>query len=517
MAKEEEFKYGSFSVPNGEAKYQVIRWGWKGLNRTDRIDTGQLTDSSGVMVDPPYTYPQKDVHEWPGMDYAEPISIHGFDDRLLVVYRDDGKIKADYCRYHDGQTDKKTYVISDANGNMSDFSARTAVQFNAVDTSSGSVPSYTYDRKILIFPDAYSIPFDFDSTGSGGHFRTSENPVPGIQYGTVYGSRVFGVDENNVYASVYNNYADWSLDTADSSSSDNAWMSMSQSNSKADGSFTAIATYDNHPVLFKKDFLQLVYNNRNPFRIVDVGSYGADSQNAVAEMGGVLYFASQDKLYGFTGGTPKDVGKKLEIDNFSGAALGSFKDTLYMYVDGNLYAYSAGVWSCLGPVISGGDTVNIKQFATLDYGMCALTDDGNGGKSISFITWSDDALEELTGDVWDDSYTGDWWFETDIFALGRLDIRRVKKLSLLCTGAPGAEVSAYILRDGEVFNAADAEKSGEIQFPDDADGNQQRIMRVLTRQHSGYMHRLRIAGRGWVRIEAAEIKISWGGDVYVEG
>lgn len=513
MAKQDEFRYLSASVPEGEAKYRVIRWGWNGLNRTDKIDTGQLTDAEGCMADPPYMIPLKDPQYYYVGQNMEIISIHGFDKRLVIVFRQGGKIKV-YVTLPSIGTSGVAYdgtgaiVIGNALGTDEDLRPRSVVQFNVVDTSSGNIATYTYDRKLLIYPDRFSIGNYYDpGSGENGSFNTPGNPIPAIRMAAVYGSRVFGVDDNSVYASAYNSYVDYTLDTADDTSSAHAWMSMSQSNTEADGAFTAIAAYDNHAVLFRKDFMQLVYNNKNPFRIVDVGQYGCDNPLAVTSMGGALYFASQNKVYRFTGGTPKVISDKLEAGNLSGAKLGAFGDTLWMQADSGLYTYKGGVWSQVGP-LPGGKTV--LDFTETDYGLCALLSDR---RSIVFLDMDLDAVGEEKAPYWEPEYSGDWWFDTDLMALGVLDVRRAKKLSLLCEGRAGAEVSVWLMAGAEAFDPDSAVKVGTLSFP--ADG--MKMLRVLTRQFSGTMHRLRIGGHGYVKVYAAEMKISWGGEVYVEG
>lgn len=492
MAKNGNYVYLNAAIPSAENKYSLIRWGWGGLNRTDKFDTGSITDCSGVTVDPPYVYPLKNTIEL--RSYSEPISIHGFDDDLLVIYRDGGKIKVDYVT---PSGTAYTGVMHDAKGNASDFEPRTAVQFNVASNTENIIDA-TYVRKILIFPDAYSMDLNVTSRFTPADLGDT---YPDIRYGTVYGSRVFGVDDNLVYASYYNDYARWDLDTADDYNEANAWVSMSQSNAKADGNFSAIATYDNHVVLFKRDFMQLVYNDNNPFRIVDVGAYGCDNPYAVTECGGVLYFASPDGIYAFTGGTPKKISNDLNIKTFTGTVLGAYKDTVYIYTGDDLYTYKDGVWSCAGDVDGG-----IRQFATTDYGIIALCENGK----IKLVDWDSENPPPVIGDT-AITYPTEWWFETDLMALGKLDIRRIKKISILCDIAQGASVDVYLIKDGESFSTSTAHLVGQ------SNGNGQVLLRVLTRQTSAYMHRLRIVGHGNVKIYAAELKISWGGDVYVEG
>lgn len=505
MAEKENFYYGSVAIPSYENKYSIIRWGWNGLNKSDKLDTGQLTDSCGVVVDPPYIIPMKKAKEF--AKYSAPIAIFGFNSNLLVIYKDGDDIKEDVINPMKEIVDTGTFT----GDTVADDVKRTAVQFNVVDTSSGNIAAYTYDRRILLYPDGYSIKMDF--SGEPATFMTQY--VPRANYATVYGSRVFGVNDDSVFCSKYNSYVDYSLDTADDTNDANAWYSMSQSNTKADSKITAVTTYDNHVVVFKAGFMQLIYNNKNPFRIVDVGEYGCDNQYAVTEMNGVLYFASKDSVYRYGGGTPKKISKPLEIGDYSGAVLGSFKNKMFLFVNGHLYSYmyntSEGTWSDLGEIIRDGNAVNVKQFASLDYGIAALLSNGE----IIFIDWDNESVETAGGNPmeWEEEYPDEWWFETDFITAGKLDIRRVKKLSLLCEIEKGAYVEAYLLRDGEKFDKEISLFAGKTS--DDRDGFV--MLRVLTRQTSGYMHRLRIHGHGKVKIYAAELKISWGGDIYVEG
>lgn len=493
MAKDNnEFVYGAQYIPSGESKSRVIRWNFGGLNLTNDIDTGQLTGASGVIVDPPEIKAVLKQKEY--KTYTEPISIHGFGDVLLVIYRSGGKIKADYIK--PGNI-KYTGEIGTAKGTGEDFTERYAVQFN-VASNTENIAASTYVRKILIYPDRVSMDFNITSDFQTASLGETDPP---IKYASVYCSRLFGVNDDLVYASSFNNYADFDLDTADESSSANAWVSMSQSNVKADGRFTAIATYANHVVLFKKDFMQLVYNNKNPFRIVDVGSYGCDNPYALTECGGVLYFASGESVYSFTGGTPKKINGELGRLNLDGAVFGSYKDRVYMQISDGLYTYKSGVWSKLN------SDNNIKQFATTSWGIVALCKDGK----IRIIDYDEDAFDNAGGNAENElggkEYENDWWFETDFFAAGRIDVRRIKKVSVLCDIASGASVRAYLMRPEDKYTT-----TTKAVLESTVGGR--RLMRRMIRMTSCYMHKMRIAGSGDVKILAIELLLSWGGDVF---
>ena len=553
--KDEEFRYGESSIPTGEKKYSIIRWNWNGLNREDDIDTGQLSDASGIVADPPYIEPVKTAKRI--MSLANGIPIHTSGTPLTPVEtatRHTGKpisLFYDYLNAYgvlslvwlDQDTNKITvsryyYINKDypgtltphgwydlidfelGAGGLSDLTKpRTSVIFKAVDTSSDNIMLYTYDWKQLIYPDCYSLPII--NSGSASAFNTQENPIPTPRMATVYNSRVFGVTINDLLtASVFNSYADYSLDTAVDISSAHAWASMAGSNTDADGRITAITAFDNHVVIFRKDFMQLVYNNKNPFRIVDVGEYGCDNNKAWTILNGVLYFASKDKIYAYKGGTPKEISAKIGIGDLAGAVLGSFKDAVWVQTKDTMYLYKpkTGAWSDVQ--IAPFDNVygKVVQFATMDYGLAALVDRDSTGSSpvyeLYMMDWDTDLmdLDDNAAPDWESEYAGEWWFETDLMALGRLDVRRVKKFSMLCEGSEGAEVAVWLMKDGEPFDEDTSVKIGEMTFDDDG----YHLMRILTRQFSATMHKLRFAGSGYVKIHAAELKISWGGDIYVE-
>lgn len=553
--KKQEFQYGSAFLPEGEKKYSVIRWGWNGLNREDKIDTGQLTDMSGMLCDPPYMEPAKKAKTaidfqngipvrnqgdiWTPVSSAPrhsgtPISIDGNfiqDTVVSLIWRDENTGKITLSRYAYWPQDLSAtyphgwYVMGEfqlGTAGLADESIpRTILLFNAVDTSSGNIAAYTYDRKQLVYPDRYSVPTT--ASGSAASFNTQSNPVPYLKFATVYNSRVFGVtDDDLVVASAYNSYVDYSLDTADDVSSAHAWASMAGSNTDASGSVTAMTTYGNHVVIWRRDFMQLVYNNKNPFRIVDVGRYGCENNKAWVILNGVLYFASSDKVYAYTGGTPKEISGKLDAGDLTGATLGGFGDRVWMQTKDSLYTYNtkSGAWSDVGLAPFGGFYQKIKQFATLDYGLVALVDTNPANPGNSFrlyiVDWNTElmGLSEDAAADWNPEYQGTWYFITDLMALGRLDVRRVKKFSMLCEGNAGATVSVYLLKDGKRYSAFMPDELCVGTFTFDKKGFHK--LRVLTRQFSADMHQLYFTGSGYVKVYAAELKVAWGGDLYVE-
>lgn len=501
--KDEHLPYGSVTLPNAERRYSLIRWGWKGLNRTNTIDSGNITDCSNVYINPPYVDVCADFIEYGS--FGDVISMFAFDNFLIVVVKYEGNVKLLQLLNTPKDATKVT-VIEKSLGSAKDIEPpRSIVQFNtAVDTE--NIAAADYVKKLLIYPDMVSVELKYNEAIGVDNvmqepetFDVEGSPQPPIKYAAVYASRLFGVSDTKVYASQFNNYSGWKLDTADDISEANAWMSMTQSNTKADGVFTGIWVYDNHVVLFKQDFTHLVYSNNNPFRIVDITSYGANNQNAITEANGVLYFASRDNVYAFTGGIPKAIGSELGISDYRGACLGHFKDKMYMCVGDKMYIYRNSVWSSRdlkGKIIT--------QFATNDNGLYGLV-----GSTGQLILIDSDEHEDANGTNGNIKYE-DWWFETDLMCAGNMDIRRAKKISLFCEAEKGSSVAVYLLRDGEKF---DPDMPKVLSF-DNFGNSGKRVLRGMIRGYSGFAHKLRISGSGKVRIYSAEILVTWGGDLY---
>ena len=227
-------EYLSQAVPRGESKYSIIRWGWSGLDKSDVIDSGKITDCDGIFALPPYLVSSPKAYDF-GLDYSEPIGIFSAANRVMIVYRSGSGIKMDYFPGSDLSA-RYTGTLGAAKGTEEDFAYRSVVQFNSA-TNTENIAEAEFIRKLLVFPDKKSLDLyqsaDFTPAILGDSF-------PDLKYAAVYSSRLFGADDNLVYASSYNDYADWDLDTADEVSSANAWVSMSQSNVKADGKFTAV-------------------------------------------------------------------------------------------------------------------------------------------------------------------------------------------------------------------------------------------------------------------------------------
>ena len=323
------------------------------------------------------------------------------------------------------------------------------------------------------------------------------NTMPGIKYATVHLSRLFGVDDGRIYASGFNDYTNWNLDTADEYNESNAWCSPTQSNSKADGNFTGITTFGNHVVCFKKDFMHEIYNTKNPFRVQDIYAEGAVDNRTIQDVDGKLIFVSSDDVKVYTGGNPRIISYKLGLPSYDGAVSGTDGRNYFLYLNKKIYVYDClvGEWSVRQhPPESDGSTEEIRDIISFAYnknGMYCLTAFGGIFKLDT------------------EDFDHDWGFETDLMTRGTVDIKHVKKIQILTEIGTGARFKVYFLYDDETFNA-----NSHLVY--DSNGKTgQTAVRVKPRNTAHYGIKLHFEGQGYVKFNSLELIMEQGGEKYV--
>ena len=547
MAKKNEntLSYLQMPLPEGRKSYRMAKRSWNGLNKRQTIDTGYLSMSENMSTaESPYLTP---AYAWESLSYYNyPIGMFGFDKFLLVIYKKDSQIKIDYLDCEDKYLPELvgTGVLS---SDGSDTVPRSIVQFNVYDTPTDTLTG-KYDKKLLIYPDCKSM--DFEITGdfeledlnaevvaytnatppylppsnadkekyykntfnqdvykwvvdeedaSKSAWKVSVPPGgPKLKYAAVHLSRVFGVDEDRVYASGYNDYTNWSLDTVDAYNESNAWCSPAQSNTKAGGEFTGITNFQGHVVCFKRDFMHEIYNTKNPFRIQDIYAEGAIDQRTIQDVDGRLIFVSEDNVKVYTGSNPRIIGQNLNMQRFKNAISGTDNRNYYLYCEGTqgehlLFVYDTVTeqWSELNP----GD--EIKAFAHNSEGMFAIC-----GSTLYRVD---------TG-----RYDGRWSFETDLITNQTASIKHLKKVQMLLdipemiSGMTNyANVKVYALYDGEEF-------SSDSQLVYDSKGRKGKLaVRIKPRKTANYGIKLHVEGEGYVKLYELELFVENGGDLYV--
>lgn len=328
---------------------------------------------------------------------------------------------------------------------------------------------------------------------------------PDINYAVVHQSRLFGVGEDRIYVSGFNDYANWNYDTINESYAGNAWTTTAQANTKAGGRFTGISVFDNHVCCFKSDFMHEVYNSQNPFRLVDIGAIGTIDNRSIQEVNGRLIFVAEDGVKMYTGSTPREIGTNLGIDRFTEAIAGSDGRNYYLSCKGDgskylfVYDTEVGAWSEQSCEVDKNRDFLAAGFAKADSGMYMLTDDG---KLYKLDTGEHNSVE--------------WSFETDLTtgttsSTGRMsvDIKHIRKIQFLAEVGENAKFKVYILCDGEELNAND---KWQLAYASTSTG--MIPVRIKPRKTAHYGYKLRFEGSGYVKIHELEVHIRQGGELY---
>lgn len=339
--------------------------------------------------------------------------------------------------------------------------------------------------------------------------------MPILKYATVHLSRVFGVSDDCVYASGFNDYTNWNLDSIDEYNESNSWFSQTQSNTKADGNFTGITTFQGHVVCFKRDFMHEIYNTKNPFRLIDIYAEGAIDNRTIQDVDGKLIFVSEDAVKIYTGSNPRIISYELNMPKYTYAVSGTDNRNYYLYCedDNNIYLYVYDTYTELWSEQS--ITHRVLNFAHNKNGMYMLCSDGNG---------SDGYVYKMDTDT----YRHNWSFETELITNQTVDIKHVKKLQMLVDipeeingidnladdKANPAYMNVYILYDDEVFDGlTDIEKKERLKYSSTKRGKFP--IRVKPRKTANYGFKLHFEGAGYVKIYELEIFIESGGDLFV--
>lgn len=507
--KKKGLSFLQLPIPPQVKRAKVTKRSWTELNMRQTVDSGALSSEYNICTD---AFPALMTADKPESVFAQfhgqkVLSIHGFDEFLIIVSvdkNDDGKSGIKFTRIKkvaDGYTAKFSdlYLTKDVQ------SIRSIIQFNVFKNDDQTESLGEYDRKLIVFPDKVS--FDYDESGDKIIVKSIEvsdengnltNAVPDIKYATVHLSRVFGVDDSMVYASAFNDYTNWTVDTADEYNEANAWYTASQSNSKADGVFTGITTFQNHVVCFKKDFMHEIYNTKNPFRLQDIYAEGAIDNRTICDVDGQLIFCSEDGVKVYTGGNPRIISYNLGIDDFSGAVAGTDGGCYYLYRGKDTGNYDDDGNKIIDHLIYVYDTYcqawsvrtaknRIIGFAKCNFGFFCIDDTGVLTK---LDTASADGVE--------------WSFETDLMTTGSCDIKHVDKLQMCCDIDDGGSVNITIIdeKDTEQELWSSGSRDGYV------------VARVKIRKSACNAFKIRVSGVGNVCIRSMELFIKQGGELY---
>lgn len=343
------------------------------------------------------------------------------------------------------------------------------------------------------YPMNYNVTDDIKTPTPGSSAQITGNPT--LNYGVVFQSRLFGIDDGKIYASMFNDYAGWDLDTATETNSSNAWISALNANTMANGKLSAIVTYQDRVVVFRENYMYEVRNTRNPFRVSDIFQEGCIDWRAALVVGEKLIFTGRKSVNVYTGSKPVDISRNLNVERFYDAAAGTDGKNYYLYCATDKKEHSLFVYD---------NVVGQWSEREIDKKVLSFTANNNG----VYMLCEDNKIYKLDSGLYDH----DWAFETDFYTGDTVNIKHIKKLQMLADVRAGSKLKVYILYDGEAFDEEQTECL--YDFENDSAVEQKVSIRILPRRTANYGFKIRVEGFGFSRIYQLGYTLAAGGELY---
>ena len=223
-----------------------------------------------------------------------------------------------------------------------------------------------FDGNILIFPDKKYYDYETDTFGT---FGTGTYPttgsVPDINYSATMGNRVWGVKDDDIYASALGDYTDWT--TFDGVNTD-AYATDTGTN----GAFTGIVSYKGTILAFKTDrAFKLFGSLPSNYQFIEISRLGCTNHKSIYEVNGVLFWLSPQGVCAYTGGVPELISENLEENYVSGVSGGDNRRYFLSLYDGTGYTlYTYDTWES---VWLEEDNLDVDDFILLDSYVYALS------------------------------------------------------------------------------------------------------------------------------------------------
>ena len=574
-----EYGYLSSSAPDSQGMAKTIKLKWSGLNLTNTIESGELSDCNNISTDEaPYLTPcpRPVVVKSNSDSVGIPLGIHSLKGYMFILYigfasgypgeGEAAKMNLKYTlqkikfpktvsgelqtvvskevEYTDGDE-----LYCSFNDELWDSSVPVSDMLDElykvhINTGSAMVNFASYENKEITNPPVYTLiisPVVKQNRDSNLTLSDKQNGKVGdidkfeyydmmavdvdslkfskilshtsaeksfFPYLTVSQSRLFGAGDVAVGASGYMNYGNWTTDldyktaTQDGYGANHAWISTLQSNNHTfNGDVTAIAAYNGKTIAFKADAMYEIVNTKNPFRIMDVFEIGCIDNRSVQVVNGMLFFASEDGIYIYTGGKPQCISQKLNIKRITSAVAGTDEKKYYL---STIYT----------------DRRNVEQriIFVYDTTVGAWTKQSYCGNIVS-MTYMDGNLFGITYDSHlyklntEDYKEQEWFAETDISLTdtnGNYTVmpKRINKLRFLAELDAGSSLEVSVIGADEDYKEDILCKK---TYFNDSEETKRIPIRLNIRKKADYGFKVRVSGVGYAKVYSMEISYTDGG------
>lgn len=567
-----EYGYLSSSAPDSQGMARTIKLDWSGLNLTNTIESGELSDCNNISTDEaPYLVPSGKTEVVEVNRYnqssstnpnenkvTKPLAFISTDDgnNMYILFLEDktyrlgvvGKLTGDGYKLYENRITSADFAINIDNITEDDYRqllkmAYTPKPFLCYYNTANSSDNITSDIVNSSTSYRYYIPLitkiiksKYDNDGITASYKETDSGLYMIREGSfskviinsekadssatfpryiaVHSSRLFAAGETIVGASAYMGAGDWVTDldymtaTQDGYGANHAWISSIQSDDHGySGDVTGIASYGGRVIVFKKNNMYEIVNNKNPFRVTDVFEVGCSDNRSVQVVNGNLFFASENSVNIYTGGKPVTISDKLYIKKFDVTVAGTDGRRYYLYAKGvyrdgeefnNLFVYDTEVGSWTKRSFPDGKEAVAMQY--FNGSVYALSIDKNYHASFVVIN-TEDYKEQK------------WFAETDISLTdtnGNYTVmpKRINKLRFLAELDAGSSLEVSVIGADEDYKEDILCKK---TYTNDSEKMKRIPIRLNIRKKADYGFKVRVSGVGYAKVYSMEISYTDGG------
>jgi hypothetical protein len=303
--------------------------------------------------------------------------------------------------------------------------------------TAGSKSIAELEGVICIFPDKkyYNYKTNTYGTIGSGSPTDGEAPTtgqcPNMDYICVHNNRIWGIKNQTVYGSKFNDPMTWAQYSVPINEADSVYFKISSDS----GSLIGIRPLSQYIVFTTNHALYQMYgskpSNFDPRRITS--SKGCIDNKSMVEIDGALFMLSSEGVSVFQGSAPEVISEKLQETYVSGKAITDGEKywlSLYNGSSYSLYCYENGLW-----VME--DNLQVKDFALLDGYIYALASDN---KVYKFNSGTETVQWEAVTDRFTESYMGN---------------KATSKIKVEAELSSGSSVAVYISYDGGAYTLVD--------------------------------------------------------------
>lgn len=223
-------------------------------------------------------------------------AIRSYGDRLLLLNMESGFFGIYYLK--DGQVAKAGTTVKSfpESSDGSDYCSRLLV----IDEQSEQIDEGCAHRKLLFFPTKQTA--CLNAGGDPSVFSVLPSKVPALEHAAIRAGRLYGSVGQSVYVSGAEGCFDWSFDEeGEEPLPAHAWKGGSATDTADDPTVTAVIPYKNTVLVFRKRALSAVVGSENPFVMKELYKVGTSFESSVKEVGGRIYFITENKVARFDG------------------------------------------------------------------------------------------------------------------------------------------------------------------------------------------------------------------------